>query len=161
MPVSPNLSGVGSPSLGPTSVPLSQQQAELSKTARKPVVHLLALGPMSEKALREKIPGVSLNDLEQALSKVADENLTTGQFELKRGYYKELDVWSYKYETDDDRQLAIQNAIKAYDKMRMSQGEAEWERLKPKAQRGDGVSLSKVQAKIAQGPIPRTSPDVP
>jgi RNA polymerase II elongation factor ELL len=148
-------SGTGSPSLGPTSVPLSQQQAEQAKATRKPVVHLLALGPTSEDALRDKIPHASSSDLKQALQKVGDLNQSTGKWELRRNFYKELDVWSYDYETSDDRQRAIDNAVKQYDKLRLGVSEPQWDRLLPKAERGTGKCLSKLQAQIAQGPVQR------
>ena len=153
MPSSPNLSGVGSPSLGPTSVPLSQQQAEQAKATRKPVVHLLALSPMSEIELKMKIPDASNNDIKQALEKVGDLNQNSRKWELRKNFYKELDVWRYKYDGEDDRQRAIDNAVRVYDKMRLGVSEPEWDRLLPKEERGTGKCLSKLQAQIAQGPV--------
>jgi RNA polymerase II elongation factor ELL len=153
MPSSPNLSGVGSPSLGPTSVPLSQQQAEQAKATRKPVVHLLALSPLTEVELKIKIPDASHSDIKQALQKVGDLNERSGKWELRKNFYKELDVWAYKYKSDEDRQRAIDNAVRQYDKMRLGVSEPEWDRLLPKEERGTGKCLSKLQAQIAQGPV--------
>lgn len=153
MPSSPNLSGVGSPSLGPTSVPLSQQQAEQAKATRKPVVHLLALSPMTETELKIKIPDASNNDIKQALQKVGDQNENSGKWELRKNFYKELDVWAFKYNSEEDRQRAIDNAVRQYDKMRLGVSEPEWDRLLPKEERGTGKCLSKLQAQIAQGPV--------
>lgn len=157
MPSSPALSGVGSPSHGPTSIPLSQQQAEQAKATRKPVVHLLALEPMKEESLISRIPGASSNDIKQALSKVGDLNNATKKYELRKNFWKELDVWAYKYESAEERQRAIDNAVKQYDRMRLGAAEPEWDRLLPKSERGTGKSLSKLQAQIAQGPIARPS----
>ncbi|KAH8679791.1 hypothetical protein BGZ60DRAFT_369363 [Tricladium varicosporioides] len=150
MPSSPALSGVGSPSLGPTSVPQSQQNAEQAKTARKPIIHLLASGPMSERALKEQA-STSGQEFKNALEKVGDLNETSGKWELRKQYWKELDVWSYDYSNDEDRQRAIDNAVKQYDKMRLGISEPEWDRLLPKSERGTGKCLSKLQAQIAQG----------
>jgi RNA polymerase II elongation factor ELL len=150
MPSSPALTGAGSPSLGPTSVPLSQQQAEHAKAARKPVIHLLAASPLTEQAIHDKVPEVSKNDLTQALQKVGDFTESTGMWELRRSFYKELDVYSFKYDSAEDRQQAIDNAVKAYDKMRLSPSDPEWDRLLIKAERGTGKCLSKLQAQIAQ-----------
>jgi RNA polymerase II elongation factor ELL len=130
-------------------VPLSQQQAEHAKAARKPVIHLLAVEPLTEKALREKVSNVSANDLKNALQKVGDLNDSTGKWELRRAFYKELDVWTFKYDSTDDRQRAIDNAVKQYDKMRLSASDAEWDRLLVKSERGTGKCLSKLQAQIA------------
>jgi RNA polymerase II elongation factor ELL len=102
------------------------------------------------------VDDLSDDDFKQALNKVADKSPSTGQYELLKNYYKELDVWSFNYDSEEDRQLVIDNAIKQYDRLRIPQNDDEWERLKPIDQRGDGKSLSKVQARIAQGPIPRT-----
>ena len=155
MPPSPALSGAGSPSLGPTSVPLSQQQLVQAKATRKPVVHLLALAPMTEVALRAKVPTASNSDLKQALQKVGDVNQSTGRWELRRLFYKELDVWSFDYATTQDREKVIDNTVKQYDKMRLGVSEPEWDRLLPQAERGTGKCLSKLQAQIAQGPAAR------
>jgi len=153
MPSSPALTGVGSPSLGPTSIPLSQQQAEQAKTTRKPVIHLLALESMTQEAVRAKIPDASANDVKQALQKVGDLNESTGKWELRKSFWKELDVWTYHYDSQDDRQRVIDNAVKQYDKARLGTSEPQWEKLLPKAERGTGKCLSKLQAQIAQGPV--------
>lgn len=151
MPVSPALSGLGSPALGATKS-LSQQQAEHAKGSRKPVVHLLALDPMSEKELNNRIDGPK-DDLKQAMAKVGDLNASTGKWELRKNYYKELDVFNYNYRSDAERQRAIDNAVKIFDKMRLGLSEPEWEKLLPKSERGTGKSLSKLQAQIANGPV--------
>lgn len=151
IPSSPAFSGAGSPSLGPTSIPLSQQQAEKAKATRKPIIHLLALEPMSEETITSKLATTWNNELSQALAKVGDMNQSTKKYELRKGYWRELDVWTYKYGSSDDRQRAIDNAVRQYDKSRLGVSEPEWERLLPKAERGTGKSLSKLQAQIAQG----------
>ncbi|KAN0093872.1 hypothetical protein V8E51_017056 [Hyaloscypha variabilis] len=155
MPSSPALSGVGSPSLGPTSVPLSQQQAEHARAARKPVIHLLAIESMSEKELRERIAEEAQDDLMAALLKVSDLNETSKKWELRKSFFKELDVWSYEYATAGDRQRAIDNAVKQYDKMRLGVSEPQWDRLLEKSERGTGKCLSKLQAHIAAGSVAR------
>lgn len=155
MPSSPALSGVRSPSNGPTSVPLSQQQAELAKAARKPIIHLLALGPTRERDLRDMLPDIGSNDFKQTLQRVGDLNETSGKHELRKQYWKELDVWSFTFPNQDDRQLAIDNAVKQYDRMRLGISEPEWDRLLPRSERGTGKSLSKLQAQIARGDLQR------
>jgi hypothetical protein len=144
-------SGVGSPPFSPTSVPLSQQQAEQAKAARKPVIHLLAVQPMMEKALRDKLPNVRQDELKLGLQKVGDLNNSTGKWELRKSFYKELDVWTFDYDSSADRQRAIDNAIKQYDKMRLGVSEPVWDRLLVKSERSTGKCLSKLQPRIAQG----------
>lgn len=151
MPSSPALSGVGSPSLGPTSVPLSQQQAEHARAARKPVIHLLAVEPMSEKELRERIAEEAQEDLMAALLKISDLNETIKKWELRKNFFKELDVWSYNYATAAERQRAIDNTVRQYDKMRLGVSEPQWDKLLEKSERGTGKCLSKLQLNIAAG----------
>ncbi len=155
MPSSPALSGVGSPSLGPTSVPLSQQQAEQAKAIRKPAIHLLAVESMTEKELRERICDGAQGELKAALLKVSDLNEATKKWELRKTFYKELDVWSYDYAKAEDRQRAIDNAVRQYDKMRLNVSEPQWDKLLEKSERGTGKCLSKLQAQIAAGPVAR------
>lgn len=155
MPSSPALSGVGSPSLGPTSIPLSQQQAEQAKAIRKPVIHLLAAEPLSEKEIRAKIDNEGQEELMAALMKVSDLNEATKKWELRKSFFKELDVWTFDYATSGDRQRAIDNAVKQYDKMRLGVSEPQWEKLLERSERGTGKCLSKLQAQIAAGPVAR------
>lgn len=151
MPSSPALSGVDSPSLGLTSVPLAEQQVERLKIMRKPIVHLLAFKPMTEQELTDRVTVMSVNEIKAAIAKVSDLNGTTRKYELRKTYWKELDVWSFDYDTEEDRQCAIDNAVKQYDKARMATSEPQWERLLLKAERGTGKCLSKLQAQIATG----------
>ncbi|KAG9229370.1 hypothetical protein BJ875DRAFT_387499 [Amylocarpus encephaloides] len=150
MPTSPALSGVGSPALGPTSVPLSIQKSDRDKEARKPIIHLLAMGPMTKQELKVALPDISNNELQIVLAKVGDP-MAGDKFDLVKRLWKELDVWTYKYDTQEDRQLAIENAITRYDRQRMSVIEPEWERLLPKSERGTGKCLSRLQGNIAAG----------
>ncbi len=138
--------------LNPTSVPLTQQQAEQIKTARKPVIHLLAVRSMTERSLRDKVPGISKDNLRQVLEDVGELGISTGKWKLRKSFYKELDVWTYDYSSVEDRQRAINNAIRKYDKMKLGVGEPEWDRLLARAERGTGRHLSKLQVPNAQGP---------
>lgn len=149
IPVSPALSGVGSPSLGPTSVPLSEQKLNQAKEDRKPFIHLLASGDMTEKQLRDLLPDNQESDFKYHLDKVADK--VGDKYVLGKRHYKDLDVWSYDYPTQEHRQRAIDNAVKKYDNMRLGISEPEWDRLLPKSERGQGKCLSKLQGLIAQG----------
>ena len=111
---------------------------------------------MTEIELKMKIADASNNDIKQALQKVGDLNQNSRKWELRKNFYKELDVWRYKYDSEEDRQRAIDNAVRVYDKMRLGVSEPEWDRLLPKEERGTGKCLSKLQAQIAQGPVAKT-----
>ena len=133
-------------------MPASQKEAEEAKIARKPVVHQLAREPMTEIALRDAVD-LSREELKLALSKVADRNESTSKWELKRNYWKELDVWTFDFAKPEHRQIVIDNAVRQYDKLRLARSDPEWERLLPKEERGTGKCLSKLQASIALGTI--------
>lgn len=160
MPSSPSLAGAASPSLAPTSVPLSQQQAERTKAIRRPIIHKLALGPAStDEIQKSKRNDTTDQEFQLALEKVAD--CEDGKWKLNNKLYKELDIWSYKRYTSEERQIAIDNAIRVYDKLRLNASEPEWDRLLPQEERGTGKCLSKLQAKIASGTIlPKKAPKI-
>ncbi|KAH8179365.1 com1 [Sarocladium implicatum] len=158
LPPSPALRGVGSPS-GP-AISASQQALEKSKWNRMPIVHELAVEDRTTEYLREKWDA-SESEMIPALNKIADQNPIDKTWTMRRSYYKDLDVWNYAYETSEEREKAIRNAVKVYDKMRLSEREPEWERLNAPEDRGKGICLSNLQAKIAtKEPPPAPAPKI-
>ena len=160
LPSSPALSGIGSPSLGPVTSSASQQATEKAKQARFPILHELAFRDQTYDELWQKYPPGPEADFKTTLEKVADLDKDSQRYMLKKMYWKELDVWNYDYATDDDRQLVIENAIKQYDRLRLTASEPEWQKLLPREERGKGKCLSKVQANIAKGPPPAPAPKI-
>lgn len=153
---SPALSANGSPSLAPNDAS-SQQLAKQAIRARSPIIHELAFKEQPYDTLWQKYPGASEMEFKNALEKVADHDEDSQNYVLRKKYWKELDVWNHEYASNDERQQAIDNAIRQYDKMRLSQSEPEWEKLLRKEERGQGRVLSKIHAAIAKGPpAPRT-----
>merc|ERR1711881_404091 len=49
--------------------------------------------------------------------------------------------------SEEDRQAAIENAIRAFDRMRLPKDDPLWQKLLPKADRGKGITLSKLALK--------------
>lgn len=147
LPTSPALTGVASPSHNP-AIAASQQQFEKNKEQRTTLVHELAVGDQTYGYLKEKWSGPE-GDLNNTLSKVADK--LGAKYGLKKIYWKELDVWNYEYASLEDRQKAIENAKKQYDKQRLETKDPAWERLLEEKDRGKGIILSKLQAAIAKG----------
>ncbi|PNH45944.1 hypothetical protein VD0004_g2073 [Verticillium dahliae] len=150
LPSSPALTAVGSPSLN-QGYGASQQSRDKAKGQRTMIVHELAAADQSYDFLESKWDGKA-DDFKLTLEKVADFDNSAQKWMLKRLYWKELDVWRYDYDSPDDRQKAIDNAIRAFDKMRLGIEEPEWQKLLPKDERGKGKILSKLQANIAKGP---------
>lgn len=152
IPASPGTTTLGSP-LNTPVLSLTEQHVEKSKEQRVTLVHELALQDRSLDYLAKKWSG-KREDLEPTLRKVADYLEDTKKWTMKKAKWKELDVWNYDYESQEARQTVIDNAVRQYDRQRVSPLEPEWERLLPKEERGTGKCLSKLQANLAKGPAP-------
>ncbi|CAK7565174.1 MAG: hypothetical protein SEPTF4163_003084 [Sporothrix epigloea] len=150
-PMSPSLSTCGSPSLLPVDTS-SQSAADKAKQARSPIIHELAFKEQPYEILWQKYPGSSEAEFKSALEKVADLDVETHKYILRKKYWRELDVWHHEYASGEERQKAINNAVRQFDKMRLSTTEPEWEKLLPLEERRRGKILSKVQVSIANGP---------
>jgi len=148
LPPSPALSGIGSPSL----LPPGSTSQERVKQHRFPIMHELAVEDLSREDLFARWDEGTEEDFSQALTKVADYVQETQKYSLKRLCWKDLDVFEYSYARDEDRQKAINNAIRQYDRIRISASDPLWQKLLPKADRGKGICLSKLQAALAKGP---------
>ncbi|KAG4433798.1 hypothetical protein IFR05_010712 [Cadophora sp. M221] len=112
-----------------------------AEATRKDIIHLLAVEPLSEEDLRDKLPDPNSNHLLGNLKSVAMRD-DSGLWRLLSEWWK-LDVWEYDYDWEEDRQRAIRNAVIAYDDMRLAITEPEWERLLSPDERGTGKCLSK------------------
>ncbi|KAI0467111.1 hypothetical protein F4859DRAFT_495174 [Xylaria cf. heliscus] len=151
LPSSPALNGVASPN---PVFSASQQVLEKNKGQRTALVHELAVRDQPFQRLEDVWTGAD-SDLKPTVEKVADFNKSTEKWSLKKIFWKELDVWNYDYDTPEDRQSAIDNAIKVYDKQRVVLSDAVWDRLLPREDRNKNIVLSKLQASIAkQSAIP-------
>ncbi|CAK7197382.1 hypothetical protein SEUCBS139899_000028 [Sporothrix eucalyptigena] len=150
LPTSPSLSASGSPSLLPADA-ASQNAADKAKHARSPIIHELAFKEQPYDMLWQKYPGSSEAEFKNALEKVADLDDDTQNYILRKKYWRELDVWRHEYASEEERQQAVDNAVRQFDKMRLSTTEPEWEKLLPREERGQGKILSKVQVSIAKG----------
>ncbi|KAH9906528.1 hypothetical protein F4778DRAFT_654573 [Xylariomycetidae sp. FL2044] len=156
LPPSPALNGVSSPN---PAFSASQQVLEKNKEQRSILVHELAARDQSYDHLNDVWMGLDA-DLKPTVEKVANFDDSSKKWSLKKMYWKELDVWNYDYDRPEDRQAAIDNAIKQYDKQRLGTSDRAWERLLAPEERGKGIVLSKLQATLAKGnitPAPRIS----
>ncbi|KAF4339107.1 COM1 [Fusarium beomiforme] len=145
IPQSPGQLSLGSLTPNPTT----SQPLDRAKGDRAMLVHELAVQDRSFGYLSKKWEGKS-EDMEPTLRKVADDLHDNNKWSLKKKSWRDLDVWNYDYDTQEVRQKAIDNAVRQYDKQRVTISEPEWDRLLPKEERGTGKSLSRVQAKITK-----------
>lgn len=140
------------PAPTPTSAPTSQNKDQIRLDALKvPFMHLLAVRAVSVKFLARQTRA-SLEDCSTLAQKYGVENrINRDKFDLKDKAYRELDVWNFPYPSQEDRQEAIENAISAFDRMRISRSDKQWQTLLPKEERGKGKCLSRLD--LRTGPI--------
>lgn len=141
----------------PTSAPSSHTKTNTRLDAMKtPFIHLLAVRAVSTKFLARQTRS-SIEDCATLAQKYGVENrLNREKFDLKDKAYKDLDVWNFPYPTKEDRQEAIENAISAFDRMRISRTDKLWQMLLPKEERGKGKCLSRLN--LRAGPIKKPAP---
>ena len=108
------------------------------------------MGPKTSEEImrRTHIPKDDLDVVLQKNGKNVD-----GKWQLTDRACKDLDVWKFEYPSQKDRQAAIDNAIKAYDRLRLGREERLWQMLLPKKDRGGGIVLSKLD--LGAGPVNR------
>ncbi|PYH45214.1 uncharacterized protein BP01DRAFT_365696 [Aspergillus saccharolyticus JOP 1030-1] len=138
--------------LTPTSVPFSQNKDRVRLEALKvPFIHLLAIRAVSAQFLARQTRS-TLEDCETLARRYGVENrINPEKYDLRDKTYKDLDVWKFPYPSQEDRQEAIENAISAFDRMRISRTDKLWQMLLPKEERGKGKCLSRLDLRI--GPI--------
>lgn len=128
---------------------------EKMEALKIPLLHLVAIRPMSLKFLANKV-ACTQDECKEILERLGKPaRLDPDKWDLTDKAFKELSVWDFNYELDDDRELAIEHAVSAYDRMRLSREDKLWQMLLPREERGKGKILSKLQ--LHQGPIQKSS----
>ncbi|KAJ5164537.1 uncharacterized protein N7500_006367 [Penicillium coprophilum] len=143
---SPILGAPKSPSLAmtPTSAPMMQNKDRVRLEALKiPFIHLLAVRAVSAKFLARQTRStvedcIALGEKFGVVNRINPE-----KYNLKDKVYKDLDLFGFNY-TEEDRKEAIENSISAFDRMRISRSDKLWQTLLPKAERGKGKCLSRL-----------------
>lgn len=143
----------------PTSVPLSLNKDKIRLDAlRVPLIHLLAIRPVSAQVIAKKTRA-SKEDCLVLLRRYGTENRQDREkFDLRDKAYRDLNVWKFPYPSQEDRQEAIENAISAFDRMRISRQDKLWQMLLPKEERGKGKILSRLNlnaGSISKSATPR------
>ncbi|KAL9584251.1 MAG: hypothetical protein Q9212_002230 [Teloschistes hypoglaucus] len=144
-------SGQVTPSAPRSAPPAEDGKAQKLKALKVPLLHLVAIRPMSLKFLANTV-GCSQDECMEVLEKIGKKaRLDPDKWDLSDKAFKDLDVWKFAYDLDYDRELATEHAISAYDRMRLSRDDELWQLLLPKEERGKGKVLSKLH--LHQGPI--------
>jgi RNA polymerase II elongation factor ELL len=146
LPASPSLGGL-------TPQPTKRDAKALKQEALKVAfIHLLAVRAVSEKYMVSSL-GCDVTDIKPLLEKYGTESpLDRTKFNLSNKGYKELDVWKFNYKDSSERQDAIERAIAAFDRQRISISDPLWQKLLPKDERNKGKVLSKL-AGLHNGPV--------
>ncbi|KAL8795836.1 MAG: hypothetical protein Q9195_001716 [Heterodermia aff. obscurata] len=162
-------SAVNSPSLGATRSPhipeamtsepvVEDAKAQKSKALKIPLIHFLAVRPVSEKYLGQTL-GCDQEDCLEVLHRVGKPyRLDPSKWDLNDKAFKDLDVWQFNYPTADDRQLAIDRAISSFDRSRLPRSHPLWQKLLPYHERNKGKVLSNLNLsdpKVQRGATPR------
>lgn len=136
-----------SPSLTPSTLTSNPSQSNARSRAQRYVfLHFLALGSASEDIISKKT-GITGQDLRAILQSLGDKTGNGKEWQLTPRRFKELDVWQFQYNSQEERQTAIDNAIHAFDRQRIDPKDLIWQSLLPKEERGKGKMLSKLQIK--------------
>lgn len=131
--------------VAPTSQPrLDDPKALKLQALRTPLIHLLAVRPVSENFLAQKI-GCTQEECLELLQKVARPYIDPSKWDLSDKTCKELNIWQFLYPTSEDRQFAVNRAITAFDRLRLAREDGLWQMLLPAHERGQGRVLSKLQ----------------
>lgn len=162
-------SAVNSPSLGATRSPhipeaitsepvVEDVKAQKSKALKIPLIHFLAVRPVSEKYLGQTL-GCDQEDCVEVLHRVGKPyRLDPSKWDLNDKAFKDLDLWQFNYPTADDRQLAIDRAISSFDRLRLPRSHPLWQKLLPYHERNKGKVLSNLNLsdpKAQRGATPR------
>lgn len=149
MPASPAITASGSApkrTTPPTSQPyVNNPKASKLQALRTPLIHLLAVRPVSEKFLASKT-GCTQEECLEVLHKIARSYfLDSTKWDLSDKGFKELDIWKFPYPTLEDRQFAVNRAVTAFDRMRLAREDNLWQMLLPQNERGQGKVISKLR----------------
>ena len=158
MPASPSLGAQASvtnkSTLTSAPAPANGKLQRL-QALRTPLIHFLAARPASEKLLAQHL-ACKQDEILEVLAKVGKKyRLDETKWDLSDKIFKELDIYAFSYPNQEDRELAKNRAISAFDRMRVSTKDKVWDKLLPNGERGQGKILSHLN--LHKGPIHRST----
>ncbi|PSN67217.1 hypothetical protein BS50DRAFT_494050 [Corynespora cassiicola Philippines] len=148
---SPQPSGPNSPMTKkpPTSQPGSNHELILV-ALRTPLIHLLAVQPSRDAYLAETCR-TSLAIVRELLPKIAKRSSDDAdKWQLTDKSFRELNPWKFTYKNSQEREQAIENAIKSFDRLRLAKDDKLWQILLPREERGQGKCLSRLNVKAPE-----------
>ncbi|KAH6852808.1 hypothetical protein BKA58DRAFT_450107 [Alternaria rosae] len=116
---------------------------------RVPIIHLLAREPATEASLAATCR-TSLANIRDVLPKIAKRSTADAdKWQLTDKSFREVNPFKFPYQSAEDRQQAIDGAIKSFDRQRLAKDDKLWQILLPRDQRGQGICLSRSTKKTA------------
>jgi RNA polymerase II elongation factor ELL len=133
----------------PTSQPSGTHEAVVA-ALRVPVIHLLAREPASEASLA-KTCRTSTATMKELLPKIAKRSTQdSDKWQLTDKSFREINPYNFPYSTSEEREQAIEGAIKSFDRLRLTKEDKLWQVLLPREQRGQGICLSRSKVKALE-----------
>lgn len=130
----------------PTSQPSGTNEAIIA-ALRVPVIHLLACEPATEASLA-KTCRTSTASMRELLPKIAKRSTQdTDKWQLTDKSFREINPYNFPYATSEEREQAIEGAIKSFDRLRLTKDDKLWQILLPREERGQGKCLSRSKVK--------------
>jgi RNA polymerase II elongation factor ELL len=139
----------------PTSQPGNTHDAVIN-ALRVPVIHLLARQPATEASLAATCRTSQAN-IRALLPKIAKRaSPDADKWQLTDKAFREIDPFKFPYQSSEDREQAVEGAIRAFDRQRLAKDDKLWQILLPREERGQGTCLSRSKVK-ALDPKPKAS----
>jgi RNA polymerase II elongation factor ELL len=147
---SPLLSVPGSPMRKPpTSQPAGSHDVVLG-ALRVPLIHLLAVKPSREQYLADTCR-TSLANIRDLLPKIAKRSSDNSEkWQLTDKTFRDLNPFKFPYKSAEDREHAINSAVKSFDRLRLAKSDKLWQILLPLEERGQGKCLSRLNVKAPE-----------
>ena len=130
----------------PTSQPSGTHEAVLA-ALRIPIIHLLARSPATEASLAKtcRASAASVRDLLPKIAKRSTQD--ADKWQLTDKSFREINPYNFPYSTSEEREQAIEGAIKSFDRLRLTKDDKLWQILLPREERGQGKCLSRSKVK--------------
>ncbi|KAI0574107.1 hypothetical protein TUN199_08575 [Pyrenophora tritici-repentis] len=141
----------------PTSQPTNSHD-NIVTALRVPIIHLLAREPATEASLAATCR-TSLAVIRDVLPKIAKRSTSdVDKWQLTDKSFREVNPYKFPYKSSEERQQAIDGAVKSFDRQRLSKDDKLWQILLPREERGQGKCLSRSTVKAPEAKPKASTP---
>lgn len=147
---SPKLSVPSSPMRKPPTSQPSGNHDLVLRALRVPLIHLLAIQPSKDTYLADTCR-TSTAIVRELLPKIARRSADDAEkWQLTDKSICELNPWKFPYKSAEEREQAINSAVKSFDRLRLAKDDKLWQILLPVEERGQGKCLSRLNLKAPE-----------